>query len=171
MWVKDYVDSILGIPNFSAHSNGCSPTFLSQSVLGDCVVCLQPFCCHPVSYLLIMVFLHIRQRKRKQLQAREVAVDPSPHMEIRVACTLAIVIGVFTACWVPVMTALFAAGKSLIKRNGPLRMWPRTLAFSNSAMNFLIYSARLRDFKDSYAAIFRKMCRLQSLLRTLLINN
>ena len=48
------------------------------------------------------------------------------------------------------MTLLFAAGKSLIKRNGPLHMWLRTLALSNSAMNFLIYSARIRDFKDSY---------------------
>ena len=60
----------------------------------------------------------------------------------------------------PKMTALFAAGKSPMKRNYPLHMWPRTLAFSNSAMNFLIYTARISDFKDSYAAIFRKMCRL-----------
>ena len=112
------------------------------------------------SYLLIMVFLLIHKRKRKRLRARAVSVDPSPHMEIRVACTLAIVIGVFTACWVPVMTLLFAAGKSLMKRNGPLHLWLRTLALSNSAMNFLIYSARIRDFKDSYVAIFRKMCRL-----------
>ena len=112
------------------------------------------------SYLLIMVFLLIHKRKRKRLRARAVSVDPSSHMEIRVACTLAIVIGVFTACWVPVMTALFAAGKSLMKRDGLLHMWLRTLALSNSAMNFLIYSARIRDFKDSYAAIFRKMCRL-----------
>ena len=112
------------------------------------------------SYLLIMVFLLIHKRTRKRLRAWAVSVDPSPNMEIRVACTLAIVIGVFTACWVPVMTLLFAAGKSLMKRNGPLHMWLRTLALSNSAMNFLIYSARIRDFKDSYVAIFRKMCRL-----------
>ena len=58
------------------------------------------------------------------------------------------------------MTALFAAGKLLMKGNGPLHMWLRTVALSNSAMNFLIYSARIRDFKDSYATIFRKMCRL-----------
>ena len=105
------------------------------------------------SYLLIMVFLLIHKRKRKRL-------DPSSNLEIRVACTLAIVIGVFTACWVPLMTALFAAGKLLMKRNGPLHMWLRTVALSNSAMNFLIYSTRIRDFKDSYATIFRKMCRL-----------
>ena len=112
------------------------------------------------SYLLIMVFLLIHKRKRKRLRARAVSVDPSSNLEIRVACTLAIVIGVFTACWVPLMTALFAAGKLLMKRNGPLHMWLRTVALSNSAMNFLIYSARILDFKDSYATIFRKMCRL-----------
>ena len=129
MWVKDYVDSILGIPDFSAHSNGCSPTFLSQSVLSDCVVCLQLFCCH-LLIPLIMVFLLIHQRKRKWLRAW--AVSLLMHAGHCHRC--------FHGLLGPKMTALFAAGKSLMKPNGPLHMWLRTLALSNSAMNFLIYS-------------------------------
>ena len=62
--------------------------------------------------------------------------------EVRAACTIAI--GVFTACWVPLMIVLFFTGKLLIKRSGPLHMWFRTLALSNSAMNFLIYSTKIK---------------------------
>ena len=40
-------------------------------------------------------------------------------------------------------------------------MWLCTLALSNSAMNFLIYSAKIRDFKDAYIGILRKMQRLR----------
>ena len=40
-------------------------------------------------------------------------------------------------------------------------MWLRTLGLSNSAMSFLIYSAKIRDFKEAYVDIFRNMLRLQ----------
>ncbi|CAH3032144.1 unnamed protein product [Pocillopora meandrina] len=36
-------------------------------------------------------------------------------------------------------------------------MWIRSLALSNSAMNFVVYSARIRDFRDAYISISRKM--------------
>ena len=63
MWVKDYVDRILGIPDFSAHSEGCSATFLSQRVLGDCVVCLQLFCCHLLIPFDYGVLAHPQEKK------------------------------------------------------------------------------------------------------------
>ena len=111
-------------------------------------------------YFLIVVFLIHYRKTRKQLGARTLSVKVTSSREVRVACTLAIAIGVFTACWVPLMTVFFAAGKLIIKRNGSLLMWLRTLALSNSAMNFLIYSAKIRDFKEAYVHIFRKMLRL-----------
>ena len=111
-------------------------------------------------YFLIVVFLIHYKKKRKQLGARTLSVKVTSSREVRVACTLAIAIGVFTACWVPLMTVFFAAGKLIINRNGSLLMWLRTLALSNSAMNFLIYSAKIRDFKEAYVDIFRKMVRL-----------
>ena len=49
---------------------------------------------------------------------------------------------------------------TIIKQNGSLLMWLWTLGLSNSAMNFLIYSANIRDFKEAYVDIFRKMLRL-----------
>ena len=114
-------------------------------------------------YFLIVVFLLRYKRKRKQLsRTRNVSVKRNSRMEVRVSCTLAIAIGIFTACRVPSITLMFATmtGKPLLGQGGPLDMWPETLALSNSPMNFLIYSAKIRDFKDAYVDIFWKMLRL-----------
>ena len=66
--------------------------------------------------------------------------------------------GAFTACWIPLIIAMgFFIGKPLVKRNIHLLMWLRTLALSNSAMNFLIYSAKIQEFKEAFVSIIRKM--------------
>ena len=114
-------------------------------------------------YFLIVVFLLRHKRRRKQLcAARNVSVRLTSRMEIRVTCTLAIAIGIFTACWAPVFAVIFATmdGKLLIRPNSLLGMWIGTLALSNSAMNFLIYSAKIQGFKEAYVSIIRKMFRL-----------
>ena len=114
-------------------------------------------------YFLIVVFLLRHKRRRKQLcAARNVSVRLTSRMEIRVTCTLAIAIGIFTACWALVIVVFLGSinGKPLIKLNIPLGMWIRTLALSNSAMNFLIYSAKIQGFKEAYVSIMRKMLRL-----------
>ena len=111
-------------------------------------------------YFLIVLFLLHHRKTRNQLRARTNSVKVTFRREVRVTCTLAIAIGVFTVCWFPLMTVFFATGKIIINRNGSLLMWLRTLALSNSAMNFLIYSAKIRDFKEAYVYIFRKMLRL-----------
>ena len=114
-------------------------------------------------YFLIVVFLLRYNRKRKQLsRARNVSVKLTSRMEVRVSCTLAIAIGIFSACWVPAITIMIASmtGKPLTRPNGSLDLCLRNLALSNSAMNFLIYSAKIRDFKEAYVDIFRKLFRL-----------
>ena len=90
-------------------------------------------------FLVLVVLLH-RKKTTKQLTARPVSMKLTIRIEVRVTCTLAIATGVFTICWVPPMIVLVFAAKTL-NLNGPLYMWLQTLALSNSAMNFLIYSA------------------------------
>ena len=125
---------------------------LGVSAFGLCVLIIV------LSYLIILAFVLFQKRKRKKLTGRPSSADTSSHREVRVAWRLAMVIGVFTVCWAPVMASLFATGKPLITFYGPTHMWLRTLSLSNSAMNFWIYTARIPDFRDAYAKIYRKMC-------------
>ena len=106
-------------------------------------------------FLIVVVLLHHR-KKTKQLTARTVSAKLVNRLEVRVTCTLAIATGVFTVCWVPIIT-LFAIEKW---QNTPLHFWLTTVALSNSAMNFLIYSAKMRDFRNAYVGILRKILRL-----------
>ena len=109
-------------------------------------------------YAMIVAFLIKLRRKRNQQTPATLSI--SCRVEMRVAFTLAIVIGIFTVCWFPLIIALFAAGKPLVKPQGVAHMWIRTVALSNSAMNFLIYSLRIADFRQAYSAICRKICSL-----------
>ena len=88
---------------------------------------------------------------------RTVSLKLTFRMEFRVACTLAIAKGAFTVCWFPVLIVLETKRPKI---TSPLHMWRLTLAKLNSAMNFLIYSTKMQDFKDSYIGILRQMFRL-----------
>ena len=110
-------------------------------------------------YASIMIFL-IKEKKTNLAVRGKTSVVVNNKIERQVALTLAIVIGVFTAFWLPMIVVFFGSGESLVKMYGPAYMWIRTLALSNSAVNFLIYSARIRDFRDAFALICRKILRL-----------
>ena len=118
-----------------------------------------------VSYTVIVISL-IKQRKRvSQINATS-PVDTNSRREVRVAVTLAIVVVVFTACWFPLFVVFSVAGKPLVKIHGTAHMWIRTLALSNSSMNFIIYGSRMRNFTDTYIEIFQKTLRLAGLKNT-----
>ena len=113
-------------------------------------------------YLSITISVFLLRRRKRHVQAStqgRTLTSVRSKVERRFASTLAIVIGVFTACWFPFIVVGYGAGKSLVKLYGTAYMWATTLALLNSAMNFLIYSARIRDFRDSYALICRKILR------------
>ena len=118
-----------------------------------------------VSYTVIVISL-IKQRKRvSQINATS-PVDTNSRREVRVAVTLAIVVVVFTACWFPLFVVFSVAGKPLVKIRGTAHMWIRTLALSNSSMNFIIYGSRMRNFTDTYIEIFQKTLRFAGLKNT-----
>lgn len=141
----------ISVPIFNV-VHPASKAFLATGIFGLSYVIII------VSYLLIMVFLCKIKKKTNQSRARALPEKANSRVEVRVACTLAIVIIVFTAFWFPFIITRFATGKSLLKPNGPAQQWITTLALSNSAMNFLIYTARMRDFRDAYAGMYKKLC-------------
>ena len=110
--------------------------------------------------IAISVFFLRRRNKQASRQGRTVRISVGSKAERRLAFTLAFVVSVYTACWFPVIVVFFATGKSLVKMYGIVYMWIRTLALLNSAMNFIIYSARIRDFRDAFAIICRKIVRI-----------
>ena len=104
-------------------------------------------------YVSIMVFL-VKEKKRKDfLRAKPSSVVVKSKVERSVAVTFAIATGVFTAFWLPFIVV------SYTEIHETAYMWTMTLALSNSAVNFLIYSARIRDFRDAFALICRKILR------------
>lgn len=108
-------------------------------------------------YSLIVISLAKSRQEKKQLRARSSNDTSQPRLEIRVAFTLAIVIAVFTASWSPLVATLFAAGKPLVETLGVAHLWIGTLALSNSAMNFVIYGSRMRNFREAYKVCGRKL--------------
>ena len=117
-----------------------------------------------ICYATIVTFLVKEKRRKNDLRAQPTVVVNSK-IERRVAFTLGMVIAIFTLCWLPMIVVFFAAGKSLVKMYGTAYMWIRSLALSNSAMNFIIYSARIRDFRAAYAVICRKTLRVRDYSR------
>ena len=109
-----------------------------------------------VAYILIVISLLQQKRRRVGLRVQSFK-DVSSRYEARVAYTLAIVIIVFTACWFPLFIVFAAAGKMLVKRDGITHYWIRTVTISSSAMNFLIYGWRMRNFREAYAEILHKI--------------
>ncbi|XP_027052989.1 probable G-protein coupled receptor No9 [Pocillopora damicornis] len=111
-----------------------------------------------LSYSLIVISLVRHKRQEKQLEMRRNSnTSHQTHVEIRVASTLGIVILVFTACWLPFVVVLYATGRLLIKKHGVAYMWIRTLALSNSAINFSIYGSRMQNFREAFSATGRKV--------------
>lgn len=113
-----------------------------------------------LSYSVIVISLVKHRKESIQLRARSSSDVSQSRVEIRVASTLALVIAIFTVSWFPLVVTLFAAGKPLIKNQGTAHMWIRTLALSNSAINFVIYGSRMHSFSEAYAVYGRKILRV-----------
>ncbi|CAH3107564.1 unnamed protein product [Porites lobata] len=147
----DFAHSFLGTTDFNSCFDGCPSPVLSQKVRGDDIVFLELLCHH-------LFILYDRSISAQVQEEKKGPKSPNAFRKVyfaqgvRVAYILAIATGVFTVCWVPVKTMRFVIG---MRPNSPLHMWLRTLAVSNSVMNFLIYSARMRAFEEAYLSIFR----------------
>ena len=73
-------------------------------------------------------------------------------VERRVTVTVAIVVIVFTICWIPLMYLRSAYAQSNV---GVAYNWARTLALSNSAMNPWIYCLHMEAFLTNYKRLLK----------------
>lgn len=81
-------------------------------------------------------------------------------IERRVAGTISIIILFFSLCCLPLTVFYITVGKGVLRNMGSVTyMWIRTLALSNSSMNFIVYSYRINHFRVAYLRILRKICR------------
>jgi len=106
-------------------------------------------------YTLIVIKVWNRKTEtlRGSVHLRGHASQNTSHLvERRVTVTVAIVVVVFTICWVPLMYLRSASAESNV---GVAYNWARTVALSNSAMNPWIYCYRMAEFRASYKKLLR----------------
>lgn len=72
-------------------------------------------------------------------------------MEKRISVTLAIVIFMYTTCWVPVF--VYYATHPKRTTIDVTFWWIRIIYLANSSMNFIIYSSRIQRFRTAYLKI------------------
>lgn len=104
-------------------------------------------------YTLIIIKVWNREVEMLKGSARSHARQSASRLvERRVTVTVAIVVIVFTICWIPLMYLRAAYAKSNV---GVAYNWARTLALSNSAMNPWIYCFRIGEFRAAYKKLLR----------------
>lgn len=104
-------------------------------------------------YTLIIIKVWNREAEMLKGSVRSHARQSASRLvERRVTVTVAIVVIVFTICWIPLMYLRAAYAKSNV---GVAYNWARTLALSNSAMNPWIYCFRIGEFRAAYKKLLR----------------
>ena len=113
------------------------------TVVAAAICYLTIICCYT------LIIFKVWNRDVVHSHARQSA---SQLVERRVTVTVAIVVIVFTICWIPLMYLRSAYAQSNV---GVAYNWARTLALSNSAMNPWIYCLRMEAFLTNYKRLLK----------------
>ena len=113
------------------------------TVIAAAICYLTIICCYT------LIIFKVWNRDVVHSHARQSA---SQLVERRVTVTVAIVVIVFTICWIPLMYLRSAYAQSNVR---VAYNWARTLALSNSAMNPWIYCLRMEAFLTNYKRLLK----------------
>lgn len=113
------------------------------TVIAAAICYLTIICCYT------LIIFKVWNRDVVHSHARQSA---SQLVERRVTVTVAIVVIVFTICWISLMYLRSAYAQSNV---GVAYNWARTLALSNSAMNPWIYCLRMEAFLTNYKRLLK----------------
>lgn len=113
------------------------------TVVAAAICYLTIICCYA------LIIFKVWNRDVVHSHARQSA---SQLVERRVTVTVAIVVIVFTICWIPLMYLRSAYAQSNV---GVAYNWARTLALSNSAMNPWIYCLHMEAFLTNYKRLLK----------------
>ena len=113
------------------------------TVIAAAICYLTIICCYT------LIIFKVWNRDVVHSHARQSA---SQLVERRVTVTVAIVVIVFTICWIPLMYLRSAYAQRNV---GVAYNWARTLALSNSAMNPWIYCLRMEAFLTNYKRLLK----------------
>ncbi|XP_063769111.1 adenosine receptor A2a [Pseudophryne corroboree] len=151
------------------NSSRCSPPMLEclfeNVVTMDYMVYYNFFACVLVPLLLMLgIYLRIFMAARRQLKQTELKVTcgersrSTLQREVHAAKSLAIIVGLFAICWLPLHIincfTLFCQACS----RPPLLVMYFAILFShaNSVVNPLIYAYRIREFRHTFRKILRQ---------------
>lgn len=156
--------------DFAAENSSlCTPPMIEclfeNVVTMDYMVYYNFFACVLVPLLLMLgIYLRIFMAARRQLKQTELKVTcgersrSTLQREVHAAKSLAIIVGLFAICWLPLHIincfTLFCKACS----RPPLLLMYFAILFShaNSVVNPLIYAYRIREFRQTFRKILRQ---------------
>ncbi|XP_005987183.1 adenosine A2a receptor a [Latimeria chalumnae] len=128
--------------------------------------------------LLIMLGIYLKifmaaRRQLKQMELKSMHGERSRstlQKEVHAAKSLAIIVGLFTICWLPLhIINCFTLFCPQCSRPHPLLMYLAIiLSHANSVVNPLIYAYRIREFRHTFRKIIKRrvLSRKEQLLKT-----
>lgn len=161
---------MMGWHNISKAANGhCSPGLMKclfeEVVLMDYMVYFNFFGCVLIPLLVMLaIYLCIFMVARHQLKSIELKAvhgeksGSTLQKEVQAAKSLAIIVGLFAVCWLPLhIINCFTLFCPNCQRPPNLIMYTAIiLSHGNSVVNPFIYAYRIREFKQTFWRIIRR---------------
>ncbi|XP_073419860.1 adenosine receptor A2a [Dendrobates tinctorius] len=156
--------------NFAAeNSSRCSPPQLEclfeNVVTMDYMVYYNFFACVLVPLLLMLgIYLRIFMAARRQLKQIELKVTcgersrSTLQREVHAAKSLAIIVGLFAVCWLPlhIINCFTLFCKDCLRPPLLLMYFAILFSHANSVVNPLIYAYRIREFRQTFRKILHQ---------------